>query len=191
MHDVKVKEAVDKLSKMDMGIHYLIIYSNIQTLRNFYFEYAERQIEEKNEYVLINHFYETISSVRKALYKDSLLKEFKYKKEDQEEDVLLILDAFNTYFGQTLSDVPFNEKMINYAKKMGKRGISIMNEIGPFPFKGLFEKRIIEYELSLPFVFNIPLKLFCLFYQEDFDGFSFGHKQKLMEHHGMTMRIKE
>jgi|tagenome__1003787_1003787.scaffolds.fasta_scaffold19757270_2 hypothetical protein len=70
MLEINVKEAVDKLSKIEMGFHYMIIYSNIQTLRNFYSQYTKRQIEENNEYVLINPFYETISSVKKDLYKD-------------------------------------------------------------------------------------------------------------------------
>ncbi len=34
MLKIKVEEAVDKLSKTKMGIHYMIVYANFKTLRN-------------------------------------------------------------------------------------------------------------------------------------------------------------
>ncbi|MGN6628640.1 MAG: hypothetical protein ACTHKJ_02070 [Candidatus Nitrosocosmicus sp.] len=184
MFKIKVRDAVDKLSKTEMGIHYLIIYSSIQTLRQFYSQYTKRQIIENNEYVLINPFYETIGSDEKNAYKDRLLNQFK----NEEEEALLIIDAFHTYLDQKSLEKSFDEKIINRSMQIRKKGISIMNEIGPFPFKGMF-KRILEYELSLPSAFNMPIKLFCLFYQEDFEEFSFEQKQKLIECHGKVLRI--
>jgi hypothetical protein len=182
MLKIKVEEAVDKLSKTKMGIHYMIVYADFKTLRMFYSQYTKRQIEE-NHSVLINTFYDTVESVKKILYEDVHINVFKYEK----EEALLIIDAFDTYFAQHPYR-EFNEKMVNHIKKTGKEGLSILNEIGPFPFKGMY-KRIIDYELSLPSIFNFPLKLFCLFYLRDFDGFSFEQRQKLSEHHGMTIIV--
>ena len=180
---IKVEEAVDKLSKTKMGIHYMIVYADFKTLRKFYSLYTKRQIEENNESVRINTFYNTVDSVKKVLYEDVHIDVSEYEK----EEALLIIDAFDTYFGQHPYR-EFNEKMTNHIKETGKEGVSILNEIGPFPFKGMF-KKIIDYELSLPSIFNFPLNLFCLYYLRDFDGFSFEQRQKLSDHHGKTILV--
>ena len=51
-----------------MGIHYLILYKDLATLRKFYSNYTKEQIEENNEFVLINTFYENTDFVRLVLY---------------------------------------------------------------------------------------------------------------------------
>jgi hypothetical protein len=54
----------------------------------------------------------------------------------------------------------------------------------------MFKKRV-DYGLSLPTIFELPLKRFCIFHQNNFDGISEEQKQKLIEHHGLSMRIKD
>jgi len=149
---IKVEEAVDKLSKTKMGIHYMIVYADFKTLRKFYSLYTKRQIEENNESVRINTFYNTVDSVKKVLYEDVHIDVSEYEK----EEALLIIDAFDTYFGQHPYR-EFNEKMTNHIKETGKEGVSILNEIGPFPFKGMFKKLLIMnylYHQSLTFHSN-------------------------------------
>ena len=51
-----------------MGVHYLIIYKDLDILRTFYTQYTKIQIEKNNEAVLINPFYETADSVRQFIY---------------------------------------------------------------------------------------------------------------------------
>lgn len=94
------------------------------------------------------------------------------------------------YFYFQESDRSFKERMANHVKGLGKKGLSIMNDTGGYPHRGMI-KELVEYELSLPTVFDAPLKRFCVFHQKDFDRLSEEQKQKIIEHHGMTIRINE
>ena len=67
LQSVKVEDAVNQSTDSNSGLHCLIIYNDLITLREFYSYYTQRQIEEKNEMVLINPFYETTDVVRETL----------------------------------------------------------------------------------------------------------------------------
>ena len=184
VQNLKVNDAVDKMSKTDMGIHYMVIYKDLETLRKFYSQYAKRQIIEKNEAVLINPFYETVNAVRYFLYHDMQMNVFELER----EEALLIIDAIESYFGPE-PDREFKEKTAKHVKELGKEGLSIFNDTGVFGYKGM-DKELVDYELSLPRVFGAPLKRFCLFHQKDFDRLSYEQKTKVIEHHGMTIKIE-
>jgi hypothetical protein len=169
--------------KTDMGIHYIIIYKDLDILRKFYSQYTKIQIEKNNEVVMINPFYETVDSVRQFLYEDLAINNLEYER----EEMLLIMDALDTYFGQE-PDREFKERMTLHSKEIGKGGLSILNDTGAYPFRGM-NKELVEYELSLPTVFDAPLRRFCLFHQADFERLTDEQKQKLIDHHGMTIRI--
>lgn len=172
------------MSNQDLGIHYMIIYKDLHTLRKFYSRYTKIQIEKNNESVLINPFYETVDSVRQFLYEGLNTDVLELER----EKTLLIIDALKTYFGVE-KDSEFKEKVAIYAKKMGKEGLSILNDTGAYPYKGR-EKELVEYELSLPTVFTSPLKRFCLFHQRDFARLLNEQRSKMIEHHGMTIKIE-
>ena len=57
----------NQLSESSLGLHSLIIYPDLTTLREFYSYYIQKQIEEKNELVFVSPFYETTDSVRHNL----------------------------------------------------------------------------------------------------------------------------
>jgi len=60
-------DALDQINQSEYGAHYMIIYPNLDTLREIYSNYAHKQIKENNEIVLVNPFYETTDSVRQIL----------------------------------------------------------------------------------------------------------------------------
>jgi hypothetical protein len=62
-----INDALDQINQAEYGAHYLIIYPDLFTLSELYSNYVQKQIEENNEIVLINLFYETTDSVRKVL----------------------------------------------------------------------------------------------------------------------------
>jgi hypothetical protein len=161
----------------------MIIYKDLETLRKFYSIYTKRQIEDNNEAILINPFYETTHYVRQVLSDTANIEVIKYEK----EEALLIIDALKVYFGQE-PDRSFKERIAIYVKEIGKNGLSIMNDIGAFPYKHK-DKELVEFELSLPTVFDLPLKRFCIFHQKDFGRLSEKQKQKLVNHHGMTLTL--
>jgi hypothetical protein len=75
-------------------------------------------------------------------------------------------------------------------KKEKRRGLSILTDTGAYSYKGMF-KELVGYGLSLPTIFGPSLKRFCILHQNDFDRLSEEQKQKLIEHHGLNMRIKD
>jgi hypothetical protein len=57
----------EQISQSEYGAHYIIIYPDLDTLRQLYSNYIHKQIEKNKEIVLVNPFYETTNSVRQVL----------------------------------------------------------------------------------------------------------------------------
>ena len=180
-----VNDALDHMSKSEHGSHSLIIYPDLDTLRDLYSNYVHKQIKENNEIVLLNPFYETPESVRQVLsekYDHGMDDISKFEKEES----LLIADALEEYLGnQPLIYV--KKSLENYAK-MGKNGVSVLADMGAYPHKSMYND-LVDYELSLPTKYNVQMKGFCLYHQKDFDKLSDEQQQKLIEHHNKTLEI--
>jgi hypothetical protein len=80
--------------------------------------------------------------------------------------------------------------LTDYAKRIGKSGVSILGDMGAFNHKLKYDE-FVDYELSLPTRHEdgIALKGFCLYHQNDFSSLSDEQKQKLIEHHGMALKV--
>jgi hypothetical protein len=234
---VKVEDAVIHLTDSNPGLHCMIIYEDLMTLREFYSYYIQRQIEEKKEMVLINPFYETTDSVRETL--STGYKAIDVDKYEKKEKRLVIRDSLKKYLGQKEKVVMTkdvvkvaelesyfkveqeeelvktnktkkkeqnkkikkvkgysnwwsdNEQMIKNAQRMGNMRLSILADAGAFHFIGK-TMDLLEYEYSLPKLFDLDLNInaFCIYHQKDFDRLSKEQKQKLSNHHEMTLKIE-
>ena len=182
-----VNDALDHMTKSEHGTHSLIIYPDLDTLREIYSNYVHKQIKENNEIVLVNPFYETTDSVRQILserYDHGMDDISKFEK----EELLIIADALEEYLGdQPLIYV--KKSLENYAK-MGKNGVSVLADLGAYPHKSMYND-LVDYELSLPTKYDVQLKGFCLYHQKDFDMLSDEQQQKLIEHHGKALKLIE
>jgi hypothetical protein len=182
-----VNGALDQINQAEYGAHYMIIYPNLDTLRELYSNYVHKQIEDNNEIILVNPFYETTDSVRQVLseqYDHGMDDISKFEKEES----LLIADALEEYLG----DEPLiyvKKSLANYAK-VGKNGVSVLADLGAYPHKSMYNN-LVDYELSLPTKYDVQMKGFCLYHQKDFDKFSDEQKQKLIEHHGTALKITD
>ncbi len=180
-----VNDALDQINQAEYGAHYMIIYPDLDTLRDLYSEYIHKQIKENNEIVLLNPFYETTDSVRQILsekFNGGMDEIARHEKEES----LLIADALEEYLGnQPLIYV--KKSLENYAK-MGKNGVSVLADLGAYPHKSMYND-LVDYELSLPTKFDVQMKGFCLYHQKDFDKLSDEQQQKLIEHHNKTLEI--
>jgi hypothetical protein len=180
-----VNGAIDQINQAEYGAHYMIIYPDLDTLRDLYSNYAHKQIKENNEIVLINPFYETIDSVRQILSE-----RYNHGPDDiarhEKEGSLMIADALEEYLGdQPLIYV--KKGLANYAE-MGKRGVSVVADLGAYSHRSKHHD-LVNYELSLPTKYDAQMKGFCLYHQKDFDKFSKEQQQKLIEHHGKALEI--
>jgi hypothetical protein len=179
----RINDTLNQIIQADYGAHYIMIYPDLSTQREIYSGYIQKQIEENNEIILINPFYETTDSVRQILSKDGI-NVSKYEKENE----LVIIDSLQEYFGAQ-SDMFFKRKLVNYAKEKGKRGLSIIGDIGAYTHESKHNE-LVDYELALPTKFDIDMKGFCLYHQKDFDKFSGVQKQQLITHHGKAIEIE-
>ena len=184
-----VEEAIHQINQAEYGAHYIIIYPDLDILRELYSNYTYKQLKENNEIVLINPFYETTDSVRQVLFeKDNpMLDVSKYEK----KGALIIADSLKEYLGEQ-PHMHLKESLTNYTN-LGKNGLSVLADLGAYSHICKYDD-LVDYELSLPARYNdngIALKGFCLYHQKDFDNFSDAQKQKLIEHHGKALRIVE
>ena len=179
------KDALEQINQAEYGAHYMIIYPDLDTLRELYSNYVYKQIEQKNETVIINPFYETTDSVRRILSEkdnNDINDVLRYEK----EGALTIADSLVEYLGEQ-PHKHLKEGLANYTK-MGKNGVSVLSDIGAYPHKTLYSD-LVDYESSLPATHDMQLKGFCLYHQMDFAKFSDEQKQKLIEHHGKALKI--
>ncbi len=183
-----VENASNIISESDYGSHTLVIYQDLETLREFYSYYVKKRIEERNEVIQVAPFYETEDSVRKSLSEGQI--SINVEKWEKHEKSLMIIDSLKKYFGtESLeSDYDANKKLVNYAKTMGKAGVSVLGDTGAFAFCHRIQD-LVNYELSLPSKYDIDLKRVCLFHKKDFNRLSEEQKQKLLNHHSIAIKI--
>jgi hypothetical protein len=186
------EDAAKTISESDYGIHCLIIYSDLTTLRKFYSSYISTQILDKEEVIQIMPFYETEDSVRHVLSKGYKgINNIDIDKVENEEKTLIIADSLRKYIGQTSNKESIwsaNQEMVKYSNELGKKGVSILGDMSAF----LFEKRIqdlIDYELHLPRWFDMNLKGVCLYHQKDFDRLPEDRRLIIIDHHETAITI--
>jgi hypothetical protein len=62
-----VKEILNSLLNTSIGIHQIVVYPNIEILRETYFHYIKRLLEDSNEIIIFLPYYESADSVKKVL----------------------------------------------------------------------------------------------------------------------------
>jgi len=184
---------VEEIRLAEYGVHYLVIYPDMITLRRIYSYYVKMQLEDNNEIVLILPYYETTEMVRNVLSGEdkynqgSTINVRKYEKEGS----LMIIDSVKAYFRSDTDLMSFIGSLLKQAQNSGKSGVSVIADLASFYFHNGIDK-LIEYEMSLPTKYddNMKLKGYCLYHQEDFDRrLTKQQKQKLLEHHGKNLMI--
>jgi hypothetical protein len=176
---------VKQLSEFPQGLHCLMIYPDIITLREFYTCYIKKQIEEKNRIVLFNPFYETVSSVRRA-FSDSH-KAIDAKQYESTES-FIINDSLKEYFEQS-NPMNSKKKVLEHATRNGKDGLVVIADMGPYFFKQNHDK-LLEYELSLPTSFGTSMSGLCVYHQLDFNRLSEEQRLELAEAHSLTLKLE-
>ena len=190
---MNVETAADTLIESPYGIHALIIYSDMVTLREFLSFYTKKGIEEKEEIVCLAPFYDTVDLVRKTLSEGHMsIDVLKYEKEWES---LIIIDSLEKYLdkGKKIFDVgaavKANEVLVKCANLLNKKGISILEDMGPFLFMDKVQS-LVDYELALPTEFNVNLKGVCLDHHRDFNRLSAIQKKKIIKQHDFNQHLK-
>jgi hypothetical protein len=173
------------------GVHYLVVYPDMNTLRRIYSYYTKMQLEDNNEIVLVIPYYESTEMVRSVLSGENNQSNIFDVRIYEKQGSLVIIDSVKAYFRSDIDLMSFVEKLAKQAQSSGKNGISIIADLASFYYNEQSDK-LIEYEMSLPKKYddNMKLKGFCCYHQEDFDRrFTKEHKQMLLEHHGKNQMV--
>src|SRR6266581_7695020 len=179
------EDTFGKMKRARQGSHYIIVYRHLPSLRKIYSQYTKRQIEEKKDIVLILPHYETTTMIRYVLSQMAKIDVRKYEKQNS----LLIIDSARAYFGSSIDVVSFVKSLVNYADQIGKNGVSVLADMGPFFDYNKLDD-LIEYETSLPPRSNIKAKGLCLYNKDEFNWrLTRIQKKKLLEHHGRELMI--
>ncbi|HYG00666.1 MAG TPA: MEDS domain-containing protein [Candidatus Saccharimonadales bacterium] len=187
-----VEEATDTLLESPYGMHSLIVYSDMMTLREFWSLYTKKSVKEKKEVACLAPFYETVDSVRKTLSEGHLPMDI--QKYEKDEKSLIIVDALEKYLDKDTNTfdvkslLKANQDLVEYANTSNKNGVSFLGDMGPFVFKNQIQS-LIDYEFSLPTEFDVNLKGICLYHEKDFDRLPADQKEKIINHHKMAIKI--
>jgi hypothetical protein len=179
------EEISKELRESEIGSHFLIRYPDLPTLREMYSHYIKSAVPDDNEIVVILPFYETTDNVRRILSEDSACIDVrKYEKEQR----LLVMDSLRGYFGSAEGLMPFVKQTVEYAKNSGRDNVSVLGDMGSFFY---YKKKddLLGWEMELPRKFDMNLKGLCLYHERDFARLSEAQKQKLLEHHNMTLKL--
>jgi hypothetical protein len=183
--NLSVNETAATLLNADYGQHWIIIYPDLTTLREFYTIYTKRQVEENNGCLLIAPYYETTNDVRQTLSKDGL---YLSMSKNEKENMLSIMDSLRLNFGKE-NTLNFAERIAGYIQSIGKDGITVLNDLGSFINNSKYDE-LLDYELMLPKEYEHSIKGMCIYHEKDFDRLSIGQKQKLIEHHSNVIRLQ-
>jgi len=174
-----VAEIAQKLEQIESGGHVVLIYPNLETLREIYSHYCRTALEN-NELVLLLTYYETADSVRHTLTMVGI----DVKRYEKERALMIIEDITKTYFGSGQDFLFFLNILNKQQEKRGKNGISVIADMGIFyHFNNNDKDALFRFERSLPAKFDIRLKRFCYYHVRDFDRLEEKEKQDLLEQH--------
>lgn len=185
-------ETLEELKAANIGSHYLILYPNLDTLREVYSSYIKTALYERNEIIVFLPFFETVDSVRRILTGNSrdATPNIDLRKHEKERS-LIIIDSLKGYFGKPEGIMPFIKQILDHADLSGRSGVSVFGDVGPFFYYPNKHDHLIQHELSIPSEHkNMNLKTFCLYHKRNFDTrLTEDHKEKLIGHHGKDLVI--
>ena len=174
-----VVEIAQQLGQIESGRHVVLVYPNLETLREIYSRYCRTALEN-NELVLLLTYYETADSVRHTLTMVGI----DVKRYEKERALMIIEDITKTYFGSGQDFLFFLNILNKQQEKRGKNGISVIADMGIFyHFNNNDKDALFRFERSLPAKFDIRLKRFCYYHVRDFDRLEEKEKQDLLEQH--------
>jgi len=205
-------QVLDALFDTPAGSHNILVYSDLQVLRQIYPVYI-RSLLENNEIVLILTYYDHPSVMKKILGDGD---QRKFTHDDIERYVqdgsLVVVDSLMSYFDKDhkyTTDVGNNNLnilsliriLLNHGVKNSKNGITIISDMGAFFHSAHYNEpkndgdnihRILEYERSIPTRYkDLELTKFCLYHQKDFESHfkSTRKKAQLLDSHVRSLLV--
>ena len=163
--------------------HSIIVYADLNALREIYCRYSKEALEKNNEIVLIATTYETPQTVR------DMLSDYSIDVPKHELDgSLVIIDSVRGYQSTDVYGVlKLIKSMAARAQKQGKSGVFNISDMGSF-FVADRQKDLLTYELSIPKELDMEIKGFCCYHKKDFElKLSKEDQATLLNHHSRSI----
>jgi hypothetical protein len=176
-------DITEQLLRVPAGNHCLVLYSNIETLRNIYSSYAKRQIEEcPDSVLLLLSYYDTTDNVRNNLSHKGIR-----VKELERNGSVIILDIAKT-IDNPYFEVLDVERLRELAKKLvdqfEDKTVVIIADMSVFHHIKR-ASRLLEYEKDLHKDLKVDRwKEICLYHRNDFKAmFTEEESNELLGYH--------
>jgi MEDS: MEthanogen/methylotroph, DcmR Sensory domain len=183
-------DVLEEMVSSNYGEHNILVYPDKTSLREIYSCYCKSLFEynnstsASNEMVLLIPFYETVQGVIHTLRKRAGIDVEKFEKDGS----LVIIDSFEAYSRSPYSNnntykiVPLFKLLLQQAEIFGKKGISIISDLGLF-YQFQQTEELIKHETSFAQKTNLKCKAFCSYRRDYFDMLTEYQKQNLLTHH--------
>src|SRR3954464_13464594 len=114
-----VSSTITQLRRADHGDHYMIVYPDLNTLREIYSHYIKFQLEEDNGIVLIIPYYQTTDNVRRILSQNKETNDsdrdndlpYTDVQKYENEGYLVIIDSAKAYFKSEIGLESFIQRL--------------------------------------------------------------------------------
>ena len=185
---VQTDEAISLLNIAEYGDHNMLVYPDLHTFRRIYGQFTKAQLDD-NGIVLLIPYYETTDSVRHVLSQLGI----DVRKCEQNRSIVIV-DSVKAYFHSDIDIKSLVKTMAEDAKRMGKKGVSIIDDMGSF-FLYKKQNQMIEYEIELQLdekkndANSVMVKEICVYHKDNFNTLEKKEQQALLKHHHTNLVV--
>jgi KaiC/GvpD/RAD55 family RecA-like ATPase len=185
---VQTDEAISLLNIAEYGDHNMLVYPDLHTFRRIYGQFTKAQLDD-NGIVLLIPYYETTDSVRHVLSQLGI-----YVRKCEQNRSIVIVDSVKAYFHSDIDIKSLVKTMAEDAKRMGKKGVSIIDDMGSF-FLYKKQNQMIEYEIELQLdekkndANSVMVKEICVYHKDNFNTLEKKEQQALLKHHHTNLVV--
>lgn len=177
-------DIIEGFDKIGHGEHLVLVYPNLCALREIYSNYCNIALK-KNEMVLILTYYQTSERIRQILKGFGI----DVEKYENENDLIIIQDSIETQSGYTNDFLSLLKTLDKQQEKRGKNGLSVIADMGVFFHFQNNKDVLIDFESSLPLMFDINVKRICTYHAGDLERFEAHEKNNLIKSHHRRIKV--
>jgi hypothetical protein len=196
---------LENINQSSYDEHNLLVYFSHEEFEEFFVESCKDALINKNEIFLLVAYYQDLAYVRKKL-RLAGIDITKYEN----NGTLVIMDSEIAYqihmvksddntinFGNGVNEIEnkinnnnnkynitmITNQLIRHAEKLGKNGIAIVVDIGPFILSNRIQELISGEQSLSANLTNVNIRMICCYHKKDFRKLSEEQRQKILEFH--------
>ena len=169
-----------------MMIHDLILYKNIDVLKDWCLQSCREALLESNEIVLILSEYDSIKYALNDLTNNNTLGKMK------NDGSLVIVDSkkgFYSMLDRFVGIVIMVKMLLTRSETRRKNGVTVISDTGIFFHLNRIDDLIKHEDMISSTVSYLKVKVNCIYNSNDYEGLSDGQRQILQSSHNKIISI--